>query len=74
MDKEIKLDVFGKKILAIRSGKDWSVFYLSGDGKRRPADDIIIPLFVNENEIEGYLADLYHEWATEKYPNVKRIK
>ena len=47
---------------------------LLGDGKRRSVDDIIIPLFVNENEIEDYLADLCHEWATEKYPNVKRIK
>jgi len=74
MEKEIKLDVFGKKILAIRSGKDWSVFYLSGDGKRRSADDIIIPSFINENEIKVYLADLCHEWATEKYPNIKPIK
>jgi len=27
MDKEIKLDVFGKKVLATHSGKAWSVFY-----------------------------------------------
>ena len=73
MKKEIRLDVFGKKILAIRSDGGWSLFYLSGDGKRHLADDIVIPSFVDESLVENYLADICHEWATSKHPDVKRL-
>ena len=73
MSKSIKMDVFGRLVLAMQSDEGWSIYYLSGDGKRRPANDIIVPSFVNESEIENYLADLCHEWATEKYPEVRRL-
>lgn len=73
MSQSIKLNVFGRLILAIQTGEGWSIFYLSGEGKRRPANDIIVPAFVNESEIESYLDDLCHEWATEKYPEVQRL-
>ena len=73
MKKEIRLNVFGKKIGAIRSDKGWSLFYLSEDGKRRSADDIVIPSFVDESQVEDYLADICHEWATNKHPDVKRL-
>ena len=74
MNKSIKLDVFGKTVLAMRTSDGWSVFYLSDDGKRRPAHDIVVPDFVNESEIENFLADLCHEWATEKNKNVRRMR
>jgi hypothetical protein len=35
MSKSIKLDVFGKHVLAMRTNEGWSMFYLSDDGKRR---------------------------------------
>ena len=64
MRKSIKLDVFGKHILSMRTDEGWSIFYLSDDGKSRPALDIFVPEFVSESEIETYLADLCHEWET----------
>lgn len=74
MSKSIKLNVFGKHVLSVRTNEGWSIFYLSNDGKRRPAPDIFVPEFVSESEIETYLADLCHEWATEKNNSVRRLK
>ena len=74
MSQSIKLDVFGKPVLALRTNEGWSMYYLSDDGKRRLAFDIFVPESVNESEIENFLADIYHEWATVKNPNVRRLK
>ena len=74
MSKSIKLDVFGKSVLAMQTNEGWSMFYLSDDGKSRPALDIFVPEFVNESEIENFLADICHEWATEKNNSVRRLK
>ncbi len=73
MHKSTKLDVFGRHVLAIRTNEGWQIYYLSGDGKRRAADDLIVPPFVNEMEIERYLADLCHEWETKEHPEVRRL-
>lgn len=72
--KSIKFDVYGKQVLILRTDRGWAVEYESGEGKKRPADDIVIPDFVSEAEIEQYLADLCHEWASERYPSVWRIE
>jgi hypothetical protein len=74
MSKSIKLDVFGKNVLAMQTNEGWSMFYLSDDGKSRPALDIFVPEFVNESEIENFLADICHEWANEKNNSVRRLK
>ena len=74
MDDSVKLNVFGKQVLAIKAKDGWRLFYLSAEGKRRPASDIFVPEFVTEFEIEQYLTDLCHEWATERYPSVHRIE
>ncbi|MCK5342127.1 MAG: hypothetical protein KAR20_01920 [Candidatus Heimdallarchaeota archaeon] len=71
MIKSIKLDVFGKIVLAIWKDNAWEAFYLDSEGKRRKATDIQIPTFVNESDIETYLTDLCHEWASDKYPTVR---
>ena len=73
MSEAIKINVFGRLILAMKSADGWSIFYQDGDGKRRRENDVIVPSFVTESEIENYLADLYHEWATAKYPEVRRL-
>jgi hypothetical protein len=73
MPKSIKFDVFGRRILTIRSEKGWQLFYLSGDGKRRPADDLIVPPFVAESEMVSFLEDLCHEWASDRHPEVLRL-
>ena len=70
----IKLNVFGKFVLATRGNEDWHLYYLSEDGKRRTAaEDLFVPDFVTESELEEYLEDLCHEWVTEKHPNVRRL-
>jgi hypothetical protein len=71
--KPIKIDVFGRQVLAIRTGNGWRLYYVSGDGKRRVAADLIVPPFVEEMEIERYLADMCHEWATADHPEVIRL-
>jgi len=74
MTNSITMDVFGRRVRAARSDQGWQIFYLSADGKRRPADDIMVPDFVTESELINFIADLCHEWATEKFPEVRRIE
>jgi hypothetical protein len=69
----LKFDVYGRHVLILWTGDGWNINYVDGQGKKRPAADIIIPDFISESEIEQYLADLCHEWATEKHPFVRRI-
>ena len=73
MDHSIRLNVFGRQVLAVRSEDGWQMFYSSADGKRRPAVDIMVPAFVTESEIVSFMADLCHEWVTQKHPEVRRI-
>ena len=73
MNIPIKLDVFGKLVLAIHTDDGWEVFYLSEGGKRRLATEIFVPKFVKETEIENYIEDICHEWATEKHSYVRRL-
>jgi len=35
--------------------------------------DVVVPDFVSPAEIDQYLADAYHEWATDKHPVVRRL-
>ncbi|MFC1880704.1 hypothetical protein ACFL2S_04280 [Thermodesulfobacteriota bacterium] len=74
MSKLIKLEVFGRQVMAAKSGQGWQMYYWSEDGKRRPALDIMVPAFVTESEIAGFIADLCHEWATDRYPDVRKIE
>ncbi|NIO03534.1 MAG: hypothetical protein GTN74_02675 [Proteobacteria bacterium] len=73
MTKSLKFDVFGRQVLVVKLDDRWSAFYLGTNGKRRRAEDIVVPSFITESEIERYLADLCHEWASEKCPDVKRL-
>ena len=69
----LKFDVFGQLVLVAASEDGWVAFYMGAEGKRRPAKDIVIPADIPESDIEQYLGDLCHEWATEQHPNVKRL-
>jgi hypothetical protein len=71
--RSIKFDVFGRRVLAVRSETGWQLFYLGADGKRRPATDIVVPGDVRESDLDQYLGDLCHEWATEHNPTVERL-
>ena len=70
----IKISVYGKLVTVEKTDRGWAVFYPGADGKRRSAQDIVIPDFVEESGLENYLSDLCHEWATEKYPSVRRLE
>ena len=70
----IKIMVYGKLVIVEKTDSGWDVFYHGTDGKRRPAEDIVIPNFVGESELENYLSDLCHEWATDKHPSVHRLE
>ena len=72
MSKALRFDVFGTDVLVKRVDGRWSAFYAGGEGKRRPARDIVIPADLDEADLGGFLADLRHEWASEQHPNVTR--
>jgi len=72
--KSIKFNVYGKWVTVEKTDSGWAVFYPGAEGKRRPAEDIIIPSFVSENQLERYLSDLCHEWATADHPAVRRLE
>jgi len=69
----LKFEVFGLKVLVLKVECGWKTFYLGTEGKRRPAIDIVVPANITESEIEQYLDDLCHEWASKRYPNVIRL-
>ena len=70
MSNPLKFDVFGKIVLVEMQSSRWVAYYPGPDGKRRPALDIVIPADIGEAELEQYLADLCHEWATPRHQSV----
>jgi hypothetical protein len=48
-------------VLIAESGDVWKAFYLGGEGKRRPAEDIIVPRDIEESKLIQYLDDLCYE-------------
>lgn len=70
----MKFDIFGKKQLEVvrRDGR-WVAYYSNGNGLRRIADDIAIPAELASSELEEYIADIFHEWATSDNASVIRL-
>jgi hypothetical protein len=71
--KTLKFYVFGWDVAIVKTESGWQAFYLGNDGKRRPANNIIVPANIAETEIGQYLDDLSHEWATDRNKSVNRI-
>jgi len=70
----MKLNVFGKKTIeVIRRDNEWQAFYLGNEGKKRKAEGLVIPSTLAESEIVEYISDLFHEMATLKNNEVKKI-
>ncbi len=69
----IEFDVFGQRLLVERTRTGWIVLYPGPEGKRQVARDIIIPPDTPESQLERYLADLCHEWATPEKSTVRRL-
>lgn len=66
-------DVFGRRLTVERRREAWVVYAPAGDGKRRPAEGVVIPPDLPEADLASYLADLCHEWASAEHPEVKRL-
>jgi len=68
-----RFEVFGRTVQITDSDSGWKAFYLGPDGKKRPAREIMVPPDVQEQELERYLGDLCHEWASARHPAVRRL-
>ncbi len=69
----LRFEVFGRHVVVLNKEGRWTAYYQGSEGKRRLATDIVVPSSVDESEVEQYLADLCHEWASRKYPDVNRL-
>ena len=49
------------------------LFRESITGVRARIFDVVIPADLNESELAGYLADIFHENANEKHSSVVRL-
>ena len=67
----MKINVFGKIIEVNRNDNRWEVFYVGNEGKKRLANDIVIPSHLKKEELIEYFSDLCHEWATPVNNEVK---
>ena len=69
--KTMIIDIFGKEVEVVRREPEWVVFYRGNEGKKRLANDIVIPSNIKETELVKYLSDIYHEHSTKRHPEVK---
>jgi len=69
----LKFNVFGHRVLIARSGNNWIAYYTGAEGKKRLATDIKLPPDIPEVEIEQWLDDFCHEWASAQHPEVVRL-
>ncbi len=70
--ERMTFDVFGRRVVVEATLGGWAAFYRDNDGKRRPAD-FVIPPELDGDGIAGYLDDLFHEWASDDQPCVRRL-
>lgn len=68
-------NVFGRHIEVKREGGCWLVFRADlTERKFSRIYDIAIPDNMTEDEILGWLGDIFHEAATERHLDMKRIE
>ncbi|CAH6784307.1 hypothetical protein MID13_18610 [Vibrio gigantis] len=69
----LKFQVFHQRMSVQRQNEEWLLYRESETSIRARVYDVIIPSDLAEEELARYLADIYHEFASEKYPSVTRI-
>ncbi|MFV8449263.1 hypothetical protein ACNO65_04185 [Vibrio campbellii] len=74
MISSMKVNVFGKIMLAECKDGIWTLYIDSETSIKRPIRDFVAPPFLDEEELLTYLGDMYHEHATATHPNVLRIE
>ena len=70
--QELRFKVFGTLVTITGVPGNWQAYYPGSDGKRRPAD-FVVPRDIPEDGLLAYLADLFHEDATPRRPDVLRL-
>lgn len=69
---EYRFNVFGTLVAIVGAAGAWQAYFLGVEGKRRPAD-FIVPMDVTGDELQEYLGDLFHENATPRNNEVRRL-
>lgn len=68
--QKLKFNVFGNLMFVERKSSQWLLFKDSDCGIATRVYDVVIPADLAPNQIAHYLDDIYHEYATNKHPNV----
>ena len=68
-----RFNVFGRIVSIQREGAVWVAYSIGADGKRAPAG-FVVPAFIEEDELEQYLFDLFNEEATPTNGEVRRLE
>ena len=69
----IKFNVFGKQMSVLKKDEEWQLFNESDLGIRSRVYDVVIPPDLKSTELRTYLDDIYHEYSSEKHPDVIEI-
>lgn len=70
----MRVSVYGRDLHIQRIDNRWRVTDIGNEGKMRAARDIRIPDGLAMSDLTLYLADLLHEHASERYPDVVIIE
>ena len=69
----IKFNVFGKQMSVLKKGGEWQLFNESDIGLRSRIYDVVIPSDLESTELRTFLDDMYHEYSSEKHPDVIKL-
>ncbi|WDE06331.1 hypothetical protein SG34_005250 [Thalassomonas viridans] len=69
----IRFNVFGRQMSVHQKDQQWLLFNESDTGMSSRVYDVVIPADLTRDDLAGYLDDIYHEYATDKYPEVVEL-
>lgn len=72
MRRELRFEVFGRRMAVVDEGHGWRLWLTGAEGKRRPMD-VAIPPGLDEIDVATWLGDIFHEAATPRHPDVRRL-
>lgn len=71
----LHFEVFGRPMSVMRTNDEWLLFNepampMRATGMRTRVYDVVIPSDLTSTQLASYLADIYHEYASDKHPKV----
>ncbi|WP_428651823.1 DUF7661 family protein [Photobacterium satsumensis] len=69
----LMFDVFGTKMSVQKKDGFWLLFKESETAMRARIYDVVIPPELEDVDLATYLADIYHEQASSKHPDVRQL-